>query len=248
MHRIAAEGFSEDGWRYERGRAGYPSEAVDWLVDHLRIGPNSMVADVAAGTGKLTRELAGRCRLLAVEPVPQMHEVLREVTEVPVVEAVAEHLPFADATFDAITIAQALHWFDRERAGNELHRLLKPGTRLGLIWNARDRSHPVVDALWSIMDEIESDAPWRQERARSTNAVPGFGPDNRQDFTQVVETTRQGVEDRMLSVSYISVLAPDKRTEVLAECRAVWDHHLGPEVESFPFPYRVEAYWLERLD
>ncbi|MBT8213482.1 MAG: methyltransferase domain-containing protein [Acidimicrobiia bacterium] len=248
MHSVAAEGFSADGWRYERGRAGYPADAVEWLVDNIGIGTGSLVADIAAGTGKLTRELAGRCQVVAVEPVSQMHEVLREITNVPVVEAVAEGLPFADGTFDAITIAQALHWFDKDRAGAELHRVLKPGTRLGLIWNARDRSHALVNALWSIMDEIESDAPWHQERERSTNEVPGFGPVNRADFSQVVETTRKGVEDRMLSVSHISVLTPEDRAVVLDECRAVWDHHLGPDTESFAFPYRVGAFWLERLD
>lgn len=55
--------------------------------------------------------------------------------EIPVVEADAYNLPFPDGTFDAVTIAQAFHWFADEEALTEIARVLKKDGHIGLIWN-----------------------------------------------------------------------------------------------------------------
>ena len=60
VHDVAAAGFGSEAGAYERARPTYPSEAVAWLTDALGVREGSMVADVAAGTGKLTRLLTGR--------------------------------------------------------------------------------------------------------------------------------------------------------------------------------------------
>ncbi|MEX2100561.1 MAG: methyltransferase domain-containing protein [Acidimicrobiia bacterium] len=65
-----------------------------------------------------------------------------------------------------MTVAQAIHWFDPPRALTELRRVLRPGGRLGVIGNHRDRSVHWVNALWTIIDRVERDAPWRS-RART---------------------------------------------------------------------------------
>src|SRR5439155_20872382 len=75
--------------------------------------------------------------------------------------ATAEAMPFAAASLDGIAVAQAFHWFDAPAALEEFHRTLRPGGRLALVWNARDRSAPWVDGIWSIMDRVEKRAPWR---------------------------------------------------------------------------------------
>ncbi|MDQ1379579.1 MAG: hypothetical protein QOJ71_298, partial [Actinomycetota bacterium] len=152
VHNVAAAGFNDPG-DYEAARPSYPPDAVAWFVEHLRIAPGHRVADLAAGTGKLTRLLAPTgADLFAVEPVPGMRETFRRLLPtVPLVAGTAEAIPFAAATFDVITVAQAWHWFDHERATAEMARVLTRGGRLGLVWNARDRSEPWVDEVWSIM-------------------------------------------------------------------------------------------------
>ena len=122
-----------------------------------------MVADVAAGTGKLTRLLTSRgATVVAVEPVAGMRAQLVEaVPGVRAIGAVAEALPVRARSLDAVTVAQAIHWFDRDAALAELRRVLRPGARLGVIGNHRDRSVPWVDTVWSLVDDIERDAPWR---------------------------------------------------------------------------------------
>src|SRR5438876_9298611 len=109
VHEAAALGFDAGAEAYERGRPGYPLEAVDALVRVLRIGPGARVVDVAAGTGKLTRMLVpSGAKIVAVEPVEGMRrEFRRRVPGVPLVAGTAEAIPIRDATIDAVAVAQA---------------------------------------------------------------------------------------------------------------------------------------------
>ena len=121
IHPVAEEGFGSDPERYERGRPGYPPEAVDAIFDFARLSPKDRVLDVAAGTGKLTRALAERNPVVAVEPVDAMQRFLAQTTTgVTVVGAVVEALPFAQSTFPLVTVAQAFHWFDAQAAWKAL--------------------------------------------------------------------------------------------------------------------------------
>ena len=143
--------------------------------------PGVTVVDLAAGTGKLTRLLApAGADLLAVEPVAGMAHLLHEALPVvPLTSSTAEAMPFASGSLDAVTVAQAFHWFDADRAFAELHRVLRPRGRLGLVWNARDRSVDWVDQVWSIMDRVEKRAPWRAHDQWHDSALgdrTGFGP------------------------------------------------------------------------
>ncbi|HVD14565.1 MAG TPA: SAM-dependent methyltransferase, partial [Actinomycetota bacterium] len=79
VHHSAARGFDLGADTYERGRPGYPEPAVAWLIQVLGIGPGSQVVDLAAGTGKLTRQLVPTgAELTAVEPVAGMRARLAE--------------------------------------------------------------------------------------------------------------------------------------------------------------------------
>lgn len=246
VHPVAAEGFV-DADCYERGRPDYAPEAVDWLVEQLELEPGDLVADVAAGTGKLTRPLGDRgLQVVPVEPLAAMFEPL--VSHRPtVVQALAERLPFRDRSFDAVTVGQGMHWFDKERAAAEFGRVLRTGGRMGLIWNARDRTDPFVDDLWSIMDAVEKRAPWRNHEAPVTHDIPGFGEATHRHFASVQRVDRNGVHDRFLSVSHVAALPPDQRADVIRSVDETLDHHFGSGADHFEIPYRVDAYWLEPL-
>ena len=104
VHDVAASGFGAEAAAYERARPSYPADAVDWIVDSLRLSPGARVCDLAAGTGKFTRLLDARlpvAELVAVEPVEGMRRFLAaSLPRVPVVSAIAEACPFAPASFD----------------------------------------------------------------------------------------------------------------------------------------------------
>jgi len=251
VHEVAAAGFNDPG-DYEAARPSYPADAVEWLAEHLRLAPATRVCDVAAGTGKLTRLLEPTgAELLALEPVPGMRATFRELLpDVPLVAGTAEQLPFAAASLDAITVAQAWHWFDHVRATAEAARVLRPNGRLGLVWNARDRSEEWVDAVWSIMDRIEKRAPWRDHenwRDSALSGMPGFGELHAAQFRHTQQLTTEGVVRRIASVSHVAVLPDAERAAVLDEVRTVLATH--PAVRGrdvVELPYRVDCYYAVR--
>ena len=252
VHEVAVEGFGSGADAYERGRPSYPPDAVAWLAESLRLGPGARLVALAAGTGKLTRLLApSGAWIAAVEPVEGMRQVLhRTQPDVPALAATAEALPFPTGSLEAVTVAQAFHWFDAEAAFAELARVLPPGARLGLIWNARDRRVGWMNELWSILDRVEKRAPWRDhERSRHTGfeSATGFGPVQEATFHHEQHIARDAIAERFTSVSHGAVLPPEQQRAVVDEVMAVLasDPATAGRAE-LAIPYQVDAYWLER--
>jgi SAM-dependent methyltransferase len=182
--------------------------------------------------------------------------------------AVAEALPLAGDSLDAVVVAQAFHWFDADRAVAELSRVIRVGGRLGLVWNVRDRSVGWIDEIWSVMDRVERHAPWRDHGADASRRSPGrpdgslrrTEPDlaGRGDgtwsgwatatFSHVHFGTHADVVDRLRSVSHIAALPPGPQRAVLDEIRAILLRH--PETsrsEIVGIPYLVDVMVAERL-
>ena len=253
VHEVARLGFGREAEAYERSRPSYPPEAVAWLCESLALGPGATVVDLAAGTGKLTGLMVPTgARVVAVEPLEEMHRVLRRVVPVvPVVAGTAEALPFRAASVHAVTVAQAFHWFDVEPAFAELARVLRPGGRLGIVWNARDRSVDWVDRVWSIMDQVERAAPWRDHENWRDSALgdrSGFGPLGTASFRHEHLVSADGVVDRIRGVSHVAALPQPELTAVLAEVRDVLATH--PQTRGrreLRIPYRTDCFWTERL-
>jgi SAM-dependent methyltransferase len=163
---------------YERHRPEYPEEALYWAANQVGIEDGARVLDVGAGTGKLTRGLVALgYDVVAVEPGGPMLDQLRQaVPEAEALEGSAEGIALADADVDAAFAAQAFHWFDRERAVPELHRVVRPGGGLVLLWNWWDDRDPLQHELAELIgyaghspftDEELPAAPWFRELGRT---------------------------------------------------------------------------------
>lgn len=232
---------------YERGRPSYPADAVGWLVEGLGIGPGRDVVDLAAGTGKFTRLLmASGARVTAVEPSAAMRrEFAAALPDVPVVDGTAERLPLPDASADAVTVAQAFHWFDVAGATTELARVIRPGGGFGMIWNERDASVPWVRELnaivgWERREEygvprnIERD--WPAEFAAA--AHPRFTGLEQYETGYLQRVDVDTLVLRVLSTSYIASADAGRQAEVAAAVRAL----VADFPPEFDLPYVTVAY------
>jgi ubiquinone/menaquinone biosynthesis C-methylase UbiE len=248
VHQVAAVGFDAGAEAYERGRPGYPQEAVDALVRNLRIVAGSPVLELAAGTGKLTRMLEPTgAWTVAVEPVEGMRrEFRRHLPEVALVAGTAEAIPMRDASVEAVVVAQAFHWFDGPAALAELHRVLRPGGRLALVWNVRDEMDPLSIALTELFDRYRRGVPQHRDRKWRTafDETDLFTPLETSSFPFEQRLTREGYLDRAMSVSFMASLSTKEeqdsaRDELLALVAARGD--------EIVLPYRTDVHRCDRV-
>lgn len=247
IHAAARDGFGADAAAYARGRPDYPGALLGWLEADVGAGRGKAVLDLGAGTGKFTRLLVQAGAVVtAVEPVVAMREALRaNLQGVRTLAGTAEALPLEDASMDAVVCAQAFHWFATEAALAQIRRVLKPGGRLGLVWNVRDETIDWVAAITRIIAPYEGDAPrfhkgeWRRPFSSGI-----FGELRLTAFDyQHVGSASEVIIDRFLSVSFIAALPAAEKAEVEERLRALVASH--PQLrgrDPIAFPYRTEAY------
>lgn len=227
VHRHARS-FDEVAEAYERGRPTFPAVIVDHLVTALDLRPGRRVVDVAAGTGKLTRDLlASGAEVLAVEPMAGMRQVFaREVPGVPVLDGTAEMLPLPDDHVDAVTVAQAFHWFDPQAAFEEMDRVLRPGGRVALVWNLRDEDDALEAAATAIIDRHRDGTPGhRGLDLEGSLAASPFVEVDLLEHAWVHDVDEETFVDRFLSVSFVASLDPGRSSEVEAALRALFTEH-----------------------
>jgi SAM-dependent methyltransferase len=236
-------GYARSAAAYERGRPGYPPAAIDFLAARLRLGPGRTVVDLAAGTGKLTRPLlATRAEVIAVEPVPEMRAALPAGARG--VDGTAEEMRLDTGRADAVTVAQAFHWFDGDAALAEIHRVLRPGSSLALVWNRRRMDDPVNRAIENLL------APYRgQMSAMRTGSwqvafdrTELFGPLEGRVFPNEQSLDADGLEDRIASVNFIAKLGEQERTKVVSAARAL------AGAGSVTIPQDTEVLVADRLE
>jgi SAM-dependent methyltransferase len=251
VHRSAAVGFDRAGAAYERGRPGYPDGAVAKLARELGIEEGRVVLDLAAGTGKLTRALTGLgAELIAVEPVAGMREQLvRAVPEAEVLDGTAEQIPVGDGAVDAVVVAQAFHWFDAAVAAAEIHRVLRPGGGLGVIWNSWDESVAWVERTQALVHEHVKGAPQQRTSrwAEELEQTGLFTPLAQETFPNVVHGDLETLLARISSVSYIAALADAERERLLDGVRQVVAR--DPETAGradLAMPYVTHVRWGRR--
>ena len=184
------------------------------------------VLDLAAGTGVLTRPLA------------EMRAALPD--GVRALDGVAEGIPLPDGSVDLVTVGQAFHWLDGDAALAEIHRVLRAGGRLAMLWNRRVHDDPVNEA---IVAPHRGDTPaertgaWRAAFERTEL----FGPLTMEEFFTEQELDADRLADRVASISFIASLAPEERARATDAARALAAD--GP----VRVPYRTELYVCERI-
>jgi SAM-dependent methyltransferase len=143
--------FSDRVEDYIKYRPSYPAAFIDYLMVNVGIDARSSIADIGAGTGILTELLLPRvARVLAIEPNREMRlaaeRKLRHFSNFHSIDGTAEATTLADRSVEAIVVAQAFHWFDRDRTRPEFQRIIKDNGRIVLVWNNRQNQTEFLQA------------------------------------------------------------------------------------------------------
>ena len=202
----------------------------------------------------MTRALVARgLNVVAIEPVEGMRaKLVAAVADVRALDGTAESMPFEDHSVAAVVVAQAFHWFKHDDALREIHRVLRPHGRLGIVWNVRDERVDWVARITDIILPYEGEGGVQIPRFRHGTWKRAL--DESTLFTPVADETMGYAEpmtverlvDRVESTSFIAALPEDERNRVDDQVRALASEH--PDLkgqETFEFPYVTEVYVYE---
>jgi demethylmenaquinone methyltransferase/2-methoxy-6-polyprenyl-1,4-benzoquinol methylase len=130
-----------------------------FLVGRVDAGPGDEVLDVATGTAAVAIELVRRrgCSVVGLDQSPEMLAAARRRIDdaglqerIRLVEGSADGLPFADASFAALTFTYLLRYVDDPGATlRELARVVRPGGTVASL-EFGVPPHPLWRALWEL--------------------------------------------------------------------------------------------------
>jgi SAM-dependent methyltransferase len=229
----ATQRFSSRVENYVRFRPGYPPEVFELLQRECGLAPDSVIADIASGTGIFTRMLAENGnRVFGVEPNDKMRRagerLLESYSGFTSIAGTAEATTLPDHIVDIVAAAQAAHWFDREKARREFVRILKPGGWLVLLWNERRTdSTPFLREYEHLLLSYGTD--YQEVRhERTTAEIADFfspSPFRSRNLEMRQEVDYTGLEGRLLSSSYTPTSDHANYDTMLRELRRIFDAH-----------------------
>ncbi len=117
--------FSTQASDYAKYRPHYPQSLYDYIFKHVENFDYAW--DCATGNGQAASVLANHFKHVAATDLSenQINHAIQQ-PNIDYKTCIAEKTPFEDNSFDLVTVAQALHWFDYDRFYPELKRVLKP--------------------------------------------------------------------------------------------------------------------------
>lgn len=138
VHNTSLSSFDANHSLYDKVRPGFDPQFVSRFIKSLGVANRGPVLELAAGTGKFTKELVkhGVGPLIIVEPSKGMLESFQgNFPELDSREGSSYEIPLEDESVAAVVVAQGFHWFSDQKSLKEINRVLKPHGKLGLIWN-----------------------------------------------------------------------------------------------------------------
>ena len=157
-----------------------------------------------------------------------------------------------NSTVHAVIAAQSFHWFANDKSISEIHRVLVPGGRLGLVWNVRDHSLPWLEEMY---EEVvlplykQSKTPRKQscEWENVLSASGKFGHINSDESFKMDQTFNfDEFINRIMSISVIAVQSKEEKQIIIDRIKLILTKHNKQENDMFIIPYTVQIYWSQR--
>lgn len=253
--RDLSSSFGASAIAYAEHRPDYAPAAVQWALEPA---PGPRVLDLGAGTGKLTTSLLGLgVEVDAVEPDPAMlTELRRAAPSTRALSGSAEAIPLPDASVDAVLAGNAMHWFDMDRAGPEIARVLTPGGVLAGLWNLMDDRVDWVAGLAQVggpaaIGSRDTPASWRVEAATmhlpKSGATARFGSPEQGEYPHGQRRTADSLVATFSTKAGILVMTAPEREARLGQIRAFLASRPETALGEFTLPMVTGVLRTRRL-
>lgn len=217
-----SERFSPHAAAYAQNRPGYPSGALDALLDGLGPPEKLTVADIGAGTGIASRLLAQRgATVLAVEPNHSMAEQAEPDPRVEWIDGTGEDTRLPSQSVDVAAAFQAFHWFEPQAAIAEFKRVSR--RRIALLQYERDERDPFAGAYGDLVRRYATE-PIEAKRADALTTFSRLAEPNvrRSEHPYAQSLDRSEMLGRMASTSYLP-RDGERANELRGEASALFD-------------------------
>ena len=166
--------FSSKAEKYALYRPDYAQKAIQTIFEKTRLTSESVIADIGAGTGIVSRYFVENGNpLYAVEPNLDMrYYAERKLGKSSIfhsVDGTSEATTLPDVSIDLIIVGQATHWFNPEPTKREFLRILKENGSLAILDPYYFLRYSVLDGNYEVHEELE------REFNRALTAENGWG-------------------------------------------------------------------------
>ena len=217
--------------QFYNSRPTYPDECINYLINKLDLNSNSVIADIGAGTGILSKPFLDiGCSVYDVEPNEDMFfelkNTLSQYQNAIFLKTSAERTDIPDYSCDAVVVGTAFHWFDKDKFHEECRRILKNNKYVAIL---RISNNSEADKE---LDKI------RHYSEQDLNDAKSFFGEGYIDHT-CFEYTQIFDEERFINHLLSSATAPlpnDENFEgYVNKCRGVFKKCFENELAELPF-------------
>jgi SAM-dependent methyltransferase len=240
--------FSDRVADYVKYRPHYPVEIIDLLAAKCALTPDSVIADIGAGTGisaKLFLENGNP--VIGVEPNREMREAaevwLADYGRYTSIDGSANHTRLPAGAIDIIIAAQAFHWFDQAKTRTEWKRILKEDGIAVLMWNdRRTDSTPFLRDYEDLLQRFGTDYnEINHKNVQDAKVFQAFfgGDFFEATFDNIQQFDFDGLMGRLNSSSYVPARDHPNYAPMAARAREIFEAHAVNGKVAFEYDTRV---------
>lgn len=233
MQQDSIERFSDRAENYDKFRPGYPRALFEFLRESIPVTPDLVIADIAAGTGIFTEQIAMWGNpVYAVEPNLHMRAMARRRLEgferCVLLDGTAEATGLSEGLVDLFVSAQAFHWFHLGRTRVEFERAGRNTPHVAIVWNLRNTRSAFEADYESFIRAYATDYLQVSQRKMDTADVRSFFAPSRPKyrvFGYVDSLTYTQLLGRTLSYSFLPDETSPALPKMMAALEALFQTH-----------------------
>ncbi|HEY9699862.1 MAG TPA: class I SAM-dependent methyltransferase [Trichocoleus sp.] len=239
--------FSDRAADYAKYRPTYPPEAIEQILQGLE-PPSLQAADIGAGTGISARLLADRgIGVWAIEPNDAMRSSAAPHPQVNWITGTAEQTNLAEDFVEIVLCAQSFHWFDKQAALIEFHRILKPNGRVALMWNDRNLDDSFTQEYSEVIGKVADRQIFERGDRKSPDRLaesPLFTNFQHHEFVHAYSLDQDSLIGLVLSASYIPK-AGAAAEQLIINLQELYNRWVDRSTGFVSLSYRTSLYIAE---